>query len=88
VNDLRVVYEIQSRLRPEAPPEEQPSHPHASPEQKSEQEVTPGRSANRTYQYVALDISPNGLLDGPLDTLQRRESTAEFDGEPARGRNL
>jgi hypothetical protein len=104
VNDLRVVYEIQSRLRPEPPPEEQPSHPHASPEQKSQQDVAPGRSSNQTYQYVALDLPPDGQLDGwpeerldgrpsrwingSLDTLRGCESTAEFDGESAPGRDL
>jgi hypothetical protein len=97
VNDLRVVYEIQSRLRPEAPPAEQPSHPHASPEQKSQQEGTPGQSSNRTYQYVALENTPGESQEqwsgnSPdslwLDKEGGIELPAKFDGEPAPGRDL
>jgi anti-sigma factor RsiW len=88
VNDLRVVYEIQSRLRPEAPPEEQPSHPHASPEQKSEQNQTPGHSSNRTYQYVALENEPDTSLKWQrADEQSGADARAEFEGEPA-GREL
>jgi anti-sigma factor RsiW len=51
VNDLRVVYEIQSRLRPEETPvpepEQQTPPPAKNPQQKSEREGHPGRSANR-----------------------------------------
>jgi hypothetical protein len=74
VDDLRVVYEIQSRLRPETPPEEQNSHPHGSPEQKSEQDAAPGHSSNQTYLYVALDRTEEATPDeGP-----ERESTEKI----------
>lgn len=52
VDDLRVVYEIQSRLRPEAAPgpspepQAPPPPPTTNPSQKSEHESRPGRSAN------------------------------------------
>lgn len=83
VNDLRVVYEIESRLHPEPPPAEQPSHPHSSPEQKSEQDATPGHSSNRTYQYVAMNIAPRRSLEFRLV-----DCAAGFTGEPATGRTL
>lgn len=63
VNDLRVVYEIQTRLRPEAAPqpapEEQPAPPPPSPQQKSQQETKPGRSANRYGTVLAVILIPD-----------------------------
>jgi len=65
VNDLRVVYEIQTRLRPEAAPapEEQPAPP-PNPQQKSEHETRPGRSANRYASVLAVVLTsdPGGNL--------------------------
>jgi anti-sigma factor RsiW len=55
VNDLRVVYEIQSRLRPDqtpAPQEPAPAPP-ANPQQKSEREHKPGQSANHDVTLLA-----------------------------------
>jgi len=62
VNDLRVVYEIQSRLRPEetpvtAPERETPA-PEKNPQQKSERESHPGRSANRGALELAEVLIP------------------------------
>lgn len=61
VNDLRVVYEIQTRLRPEAAPqptpEEQPPPPQPNPQQKSEHETKPGRTANRYAGMVAVILT-------------------------------
>jgi len=68
VNDLRVVYEIQTRLRPEAAPqpapEEQPAPPPPNPQQKSEHETKPGQTANRyaTVLAIVLTINPGGSL--------------------------
>lgn len=59
VNDLRVVYEIQSRLRPEASPAPAPEErepatpPSANPQQKS-QDHRPGRSANQNITLMAF----------------------------------
>ena len=65
VNDLRVVYEIQTRLRPEAAPapEEEPPPP-PNPQQKSEHEKKPGRSANRYASVLAVVLTsdPGGSL--------------------------
>lgn len=62
VNDLRVVYEIQSRLQPEveptpatAPsPEPKSEQPSANPQQKSQTEPHPGRSQVRASSMFAL----------------------------------
>jgi hypothetical protein len=68
VNDLRVVYEIQTRLRPEATPppapEEQQAPPRPNPQQKSEHETKPGRSANRYAAELAvlLTTDPGGEI--------------------------
>jgi hypothetical protein len=68
VNDLRVVYEIQSRLRPEAPPEGTPQPPVESPQsssphslgtqKKSEPEGNPGHSANPARYCLATEFAP------------------------------
>ncbi len=68
VNDLRVVYEIQTRLRPEAAPEpapeEQPAAPQPNPQQKSEHETRPGQTANRYAAVLAVVLAtdPGGSL--------------------------
>jgi hypothetical protein len=61
VNDLRVVYEIQSRLRPpespvreEAPPAEPPV---SAPDQKSQGTPHPGRSSNRSSNLYAFVVT-------------------------------
>lgn len=61
VNDLRVVYEIQSRLRPPDSPAREvapPAQPPATdPEQKSQGSPHPGRSSTRSsdlYAFVVL----------------------------------
>lgn len=60
VNDLRVVYEIQSRLEPETPQEQTPEQqrqqkPHSNyPQQKSE--THPGRSGARTDTLLAQGL--------------------------------
>lgn len=58
VNDLRVVYEIQTRLRPEAEPtqEQKPPAPVPSDQQKSQGAPHPGRSANRVTQVMAFAL--------------------------------
>ncbi len=60
VNDLRVVYEIQSRLRPEAQPNQtpEPAPPPSDPQQKSEG-VHPGRTANTSLVEVACLFTPD-----------------------------
>jgi hypothetical protein len=62
VNDLRVVYEIQSRLRPEAAPlqapQEEKAPPPPNPQQKSEGEPHPGRSANDSLTELASLLIP------------------------------
>lgn len=59
VNDLRVVYEIQSRLRPEAQPNQAPevAPPPPDPQQKSEG-PHPGRTANPSLVEVAFLFTP------------------------------
>jgi len=80
VNDLRVVYEIQSRLQPEqepsaspatAPPADQQSHPPAShPQEKSEQKSPRDRSQLRNGKMLAL-LLPESLPLAVFDTLNR-----------------
>jgi hypothetical protein len=80
INDLRVVYEIQSRLQPEqepsaspaaAPPAEQQSHPpDAHPQEKSEQKSPRDRSQLRNSKMFAL-LLPESLPLGIFDTLNR-----------------
>ncbi|MBI3405244.1 MAG: zf-HC2 domain-containing protein [Acidobacteria bacterium] len=65
INDLRVVYEIQSRLQPDTrpgqPPETQPVPPAQNPEKKTE----PGRERNRAEDlnttYMLMASVMNGL---------------------------
>jgi hypothetical protein len=80
VNDLRVVYEIQSRLQPEqeptgspasAPSPDQPSHPPSSnPQEKSEQKTPRDRSQVRSGNMFAL-LLPESLSLVLFDTLNR-----------------
>jgi len=80
VNDLRVVYEIQSRLQPEqeptsspvsAPSPDQPSHaPSPKPQEKSEQKAPRDRSQVRSGNMFAL-LLPERLALGLFDTLNR-----------------
>jgi Putative zinc-finger len=80
VNDLRVVYEIQSRLQPEqepssspttAPPADQQSHPPSlHPQEKSEQKSPHDRTQLRNGKMVAL-LLPESLSLGIFDTLNR-----------------
>ena len=62
VNDLRVVYEIQSRLRPEESPSREQREQQANPQQqqtpqeKSQGEPHPGRSANRNSTLYASTV--------------------------------
>ena len=67
VNDLRVVYEIQTRLRPEAEPaqEKQPPSPAPSEQQKSQGAPHPGRSANRVTEVMAF-----ALVSGPVRSMR------------------
>jgi anti-sigma factor RsiW len=62
VNDLRVVYEIQSRLRLESPPvpvpEPEASPTKPNPQQKSERDGKPGRSAIREPLEFAAILIP------------------------------
>lgn len=61
VNDLRVVYEIQSRLRPPESParQEQPAArpPATDPEQKSQGSPHPGRSSTRDTNLYAFVVA-------------------------------
>ena len=61
VNDLRVVYEIQSRLRPpESPVREEtpaPEPPGSSPDQKSQGAPHPGRSSTRSSNLYAFVVT-------------------------------
>jgi hypothetical protein len=80
VNDLRVVYEIQSRLQPEqeptgspvsAPSPDQPSHPPSSnPQEKSEQKTPRDRSQVRSGSMFAV-LLPESFPLGLFDTLNR-----------------
>lgn len=80
VNDLRVVYEIQSRLQPEqepasspvsAPSPEQPSQtPSSKPQEKSEQKSPRDRSQVRNARLFAM-LTPESLPLGLLETLNR-----------------
>jgi hypothetical protein len=80
VNDLRVVYEIQSRLQPEqeqsaspaaAPPADQQSHPPPShPQEKSEQKSPRDRSQLRNVKMLAV-LLPESLPLALFDTLNR-----------------
>jgi anti-sigma factor RsiW len=67
VNDLRVVYEIQTRLRPEAEPapEKQPPSPVPNEQQKSQGTPHPGRSANRVTVVMAF-----ALVSGPVRSMR------------------
>jgi anti-sigma factor RsiW len=67
VNDLRVVYEIQTRLRPEAEPaqEQKPPSPVPSDQQKSQGTPHPGRSVNRVTQVMAF-----ALLSDPVRSMR------------------
>ena len=58
VNDLRVVYEIQTRLQPElepspAPPAEQSPAPGSKPQEKSQTSPNPGHSQARSGTMLA-----------------------------------
>jgi predicted anti-sigma-YlaC factor YlaD len=80
VNDLRVVYEIQSRLQPAeepapmpaaAPEPERPSHaPGANPQQKSEQKPPRDRSQVRNTNLLAV-LLPETLSPYVLDASTR-----------------
>jgi anti-sigma factor RsiW len=80
VNDLRVVYEIQSRLQPEqepasspvsAPSPDQQSHPPAlHPQEKSEKKTPRDRSQVRNGHMLAM-LSPESLLLVLYDTFNR-----------------
>jgi anti-sigma factor RsiW len=73
VNDLRVVYEIESRLQPqpEVAPENQPPSmppqeqetPEPNPQQKSQTEKSRDRSQIRTVALTAM-LSPGRILAG------------------------
>lgn len=61
VNDLRVVYEIQSRLEPATPSQPAPEQPHQqqppSDHEQQKSETHPGRSEARTEKFYAEDCS-------------------------------
>ena len=69
VNDLRVVYEIQSRLRPPESParEEQPAAQpqNSQPEQKSQGAPHPGRSSNRSSSLYAFVVAQTFVRSSP-----------------------
>jgi len=70
VNDLRVVYEIESRLQPQpsgTQPQGQPSTPSASPRQKSQQ--TPGPVLLRSGSEMAF------LLNDPWSDVMSNSSS-------------
>jgi Putative zinc-finger len=61
VNDMRVVYEIQSRLRAEPSPAQQPqapSAPSSDPQQKSQGDHN-GHSANSSLELLACALLPD-----------------------------
>jgi len=74
VNDLRVVYEIESRLQPQpeaapemqlpSPPQQQPQSPGTNPQQKSENDKRHDRSQLRTAALVAMLSPAAGLAGG------------------------
>lgn len=71
VNDLRVVYEIQSRLQPSAEPSpeipapsmqnDQSQPKHQNPQEKSQTSPNPGHSQSRTVAMLASIVNP-GLV--------------------------
>jgi anti-sigma factor RsiW len=69
VNDLRVVYEIQSRLRPPDSPareEQTPVQPPAAqPDQKSQGSPHPGRSSNRSSSLYAFVVAQTFVRSSP-----------------------
>ncbi|MFZ0738018.1 MAG: zf-HC2 domain-containing protein [Candidatus Acidiferrales bacterium] len=69
VNDLRVVYEIQSRLRPEESPAREPEPerqpPSATPQEKSQKDGHPGRSMNRDSRLFAYVATETGARSQP-----------------------
>jgi anti-sigma factor RsiW len=69
VNDLRVVYEIQSRLRPPDSPareEQTPAQPPAAqPDQKSQGSPHPGRSSNRSSSLYAFVVAQTFVRSSP-----------------------
>lgn len=70
VNSLRVVYEIESRLQPQNPPQENPAPPERNelqpdrknPEEKSD--TRPGRSHARSDVFFAGAATPGTLAGG------------------------
>ncbi len=80
MNDLRVVYEIQSRLQPSDEPaplpaaepqnDKAPRAPAANPQQKSEQKPPRDRSQVRNANLFALML-PETLSPNPLDAATR-----------------
>ena len=62
VNDLKVVYEIQSKLRPEESPSrerEREEAPAPAPQEKSQQDTHPGRSTNLDAKLFAFFVTQN-----------------------------
>jgi Putative zinc-finger len=62
VNDLKVVYEIQSRLRPEESPareREREQAPPPAPQEKSQKDPRPGRSSNLDAKLFAYFVTQN-----------------------------
>lgn len=61
VNDLKVVYEIQSKLRPEELPvreQERQVTPPPAPQDKSQKDSRPGRSSKLDARFFAYMIAP------------------------------
>ena len=59
VNDLKVVYEIQSKLRPEESPareREREEPPTPTPQEKSQKDARPGRTANLDAKLFAFVV--------------------------------
>ncbi|HEY0704693.1 MAG TPA: zf-HC2 domain-containing protein [Candidatus Acidoferrales bacterium] len=71
VNDLRVVYEIQTRLQPEAEPSparptSEENTPNGKPQEKSQTSPHPGHSQARSTALFAVMVgigTPQGLLN-------------------------